>query len=82
MKVGAAQAGAAIDFAGKTYPNANSFTQQLALYFQEKAGLESRLAHATDLDEKLLSRLESLMVQSGDIMLANARHRHGRRFRY
>lgn len=66
----AGQPEASVTFAGKTYPSGNSFKQQLALLFQEKAGLESSLTHATELEKKLQSRLENLMVQSGDIMLA------------
>ncbi|NEJ10997.1 hypothetical protein GR238_37455, partial [Rhizobium leguminosarum] len=69
-KDGTAQPDASITFAGKIYPNSNTFKQQLALLFQEKTGLESSLSNAVALQKKLQDRLESLMVQSGDITLA------------
>lgn len=67
---GTAQPDAPITFAGKTYPNSNTFKQQLALLFQEKSGLETSLSSATSLEKKLQERLDSLMVQAGDITLA------------
>lgn len=62
--------GNSIEFAGKTYPNSASFKQQLALLFQEKTGLEASLKDAMALKQKLSDKLDSLMVQSGNITLA------------
>ncbi|MCY1315069.1 hypothetical protein D9M68_250430 [compost metagenome] len=69
-KANSTQPDAPIEFAGKTYPNGNSFKQQLALLFQEKVGLEANLKDAVALKKKLQDRLENLMVQSGHITLA------------
>lgn len=62
--------GKPVEFAGKTYPNNASFKQQLALLFQEKAGLESNLKDAASLEKKLGDRLDNLLAQSGSITLA------------
>lgn len=70
FRASAPQPESPITFAGKTYPNANTFRQQLALLFQEKAGLEASLSNAMGLQNKLKDRLDGLMVQSGDITLA------------
>ncbi|CDX49140.1 exported hypothetical protein [Mesorhizobium plurifarium] len=59
-----------IEFAGKSYPNGAVFKQQLALLFQEKAGLEANLANSKALKKKLDERLDGLMSQSGSITLA------------
>jgi hypothetical protein len=70
FKAKAATANDPIEFAGKTYPNGQVFKQQLALLFQEKAGLESSLTDAKALQQKLGDRLDDLRVQSGNITLA------------
>lgn len=59
-----------IRFAGKEYPTLDTFKQQLALLFREKTALHESLAKAEGLETKLQERLDSLMVQAGDITLA------------
>jgi phage shock protein A len=59
-----------VQFAGRTYPNRATFKAQLQLLFEEKATLEPSLASARELRDKLQARLDTLMVQAGQISLA------------
>jgi hypothetical protein len=61
---------AAISFAGRTYPSMQTFRAQLQLLFEERAALETSLATARELRKTLQERLDTLMVQSGQINLA------------
>lgn len=65
-----AEADQAVTFAGRTYPNLQTFKAQLQLLFEEKAALDTSLASARDLRKKLQERLDTLMVQAGQINLA------------
>ncbi len=59
-----------VQFAGRTYPNRATFKAQLQLLFEEKAALETSLSSAHELRNQLQARLDTLMVQAGQITLA------------
>jgi hypothetical protein len=59
-----------VEFAGRTYPNRSTFKAQLQLLFEEKGALEKSLVSARDLRNQLQARLDTLMVQAGQITLA------------
>lgn len=67
---GQAPADGPVKFAGRIYPNRSTFKAQLKLLFEEKAALETSLASARELRGKLQTRLDTLMVQAGQISLA------------
>lgn len=60
-----------VQFAGRTYPSLAIFRAQLQLLFEEKAALEPTLASARELRDQMQARLDSLMVQAGQIALAS-----------
>jgi len=59
-----------VEFAGRTYPNRSTFKAQLKLLFEEKAALDASLSSARELRGQLQARLDTLMVQTGQISLA------------
>lgn len=65
-----AQPDQAVTFAGRTYPNLATLKAQLQLLFEEKAALDASLASARELAGQLRARLDTLMVQAGQIALA------------
>jgi hypothetical protein len=59
-----------VQFAGRTYPNRSTFRAQLELLFEEKTALDASLSSARELRNQLQARLDTLMVQAGQITLA------------
>lgn len=59
-----------VQFAGRTYPTLGTLRAQLQLLFEEKGALEASLASARELRSQMQARLDTLMVQAGQISLA------------
>lgn len=69
-KLHSAEQNQPVSFAGKTYPNSAALKQQLSLLYAEKMGISKNAQNAVVLEKKLSVKLDSLMVQAGDITLA------------
>ena len=59
-----------IEFSGRIYPDLDAFTSQLAVLFNEKRAVERMVDEARVLEAKLEERLNSLLLERGEVSAA------------
>lgn len=59
-----------VEFSGRVYPNLDAFTSQLSVLFSEKKAVERMVDEARVLETKIEERLNSLLLERGEVSAA------------
>ena len=59
-----------VEFSGRVYPDLEAFTSQLAVLFSEKRAMERMVGGARALEVKIKERLNSLLLERGEVSAA------------